>query len=629
MVLAQQAGQLRAGRNPLTHLRTDFWHDQLGYLAIAANVANGHFDLTEPVTMTGVSHYPRLYYSIVGFVARVLGIPTVTSWNLLSFVLQFAAAFAVGLVAASLSRRWWVGLLAPLPFFTGVFAYLSTPGAWYDILAAHAVLWGPFGVLFSNNAETAGLCVGIIAVSAIIWSWSRPVSRATRITVTIVAAAAVGALSSFQTYSFLGTTYLLCFGAAAAGIVTARRKAPLLWTSLGLIVVVFLVGPLLAARLGQLPTLLFGLLPALPGLVAAILRSRGVVAWAGVAAVATAIPQVAYTFIGMLQGDAFLTYRVASNHDLGVTSWQALTGAAVVLIALGVALVFALRTRDAVATSVSAGALTAYPLLALNDVWGANAEPYRFWIEGILLGGVLAMLALSRLAGRVLPPRSAADTADPDTVAPDPADPDAPEADAPAEPADADAPAEPADADALAEPAAPRRALIWSLIVVTALWAASLPDWVNSLRDPALQAAWDPQTEREQAIESLAREAGIRSEDGLLTTELCIDNRTAKVISGAPVANYHMGMAWPADRDDIDDIVEARAVQELDFDAMERSDTVWVLTDSNCESAWEVAYADDLERVDSVDYTLADGEVIHRGSQGPGTITLWRVPDTR
>lgn len=613
MVLAQQAGQLRAERNPLTHLRTDFWHDQLGYLAIAANVANGHFDLTEPVTMTGVNHYPRLYYSIVGFLARVLGIPTVTSWNLLSFTLQFAAAFAVGLVAASLSRRWWIGLLAPLPFFTGVFAYLSAPRAWYDILAAHAVLWGPFGVLFSNNAETAGLCVGIIAVSAIIWSWSTPVSRTTRITVTIVATAAVGALSSFQTYSFLGTTYLLCFGAAAAGIVTARRKAALLWTSLGLIVVVFVVGPLLASRIGQLPTLLFGLLPALPGLVAAVLRSRGVVAWAGVAAVATAIPQVAYTFLGMLQGDPFLTYRVASNHDLGVTSWQALTGAAVVLIALGVALLFALRTKDPVATSVSAGALTAYPLLALNDVWGANAEPYRFWIEGILLGGVLAMLALSRLAGRILPPRRATDTTDADA-----SDPKA---------ADADPPAEAADADAPAKGSGPRKALIWSLIVVTALWAASLPDWVNSLRDPALQAAWNPQTEREQAIQTLAREASIRPEDGLLTTELCIDNRTAKVTSGAPVANYHMGMAWPANRDDIDDIVEARAEQELDFDAMERSDTVWVLTDSNCESAWEVSYADDLERVDSVGYTLADGEVIHRGSQGPGTITLWRVPD--
>ncbi len=203
MVATQQAGQLKAGRNPLLNLRTEFWHDQLGYLAISANVANGHFDLTEPVTMTGVNHYPRLYYSIVGVVAHAFGLPTVMSWNLVSLVLQFLAAFTVGLVAARLSGRWWVGLLAPVPFLTGVFAYASQPGRWYTLLEAHAVLWGPFGVLFSNNAETAGLSVGIIVLGALVWAWSSEIPRAARVVITIAAAAAVGALSSFQTYSFL------------------------------------------------------------------------------------------------------------------------------------------------------------------------------------------------------------------------------------------------------------------------------------------------------------------------------------------------------------------------------------------------------------------------------------------
>lgn len=589
VIVTQQAGQLRAGRNPLEYLRTEFWHDQLGYLAISADVANGHFDLTEPVTMTGVSHYPRMYYSIVGFVARVLDIPAVTSWNLLSFALQFAAGFTIGIVAARLSRRWWVGLLTPAPFLTGVFAYVTQPGAWYEVLAAHAVLWGPFGVLFSNNAETAGLCVGIIALGVIAWAWTARIPRAARAIFTILAAAAVGALSSFQTYSFLSMTYLLSFGAAAAGIALARRRLLVLGVSLGMIVVVFTVGPLLAAHVGQLPTLLFGLLPAVPGLVSAVARSRGLVALAGLAAVAAASPQVIYTFTGMLQGDPFLTYRVASNHQLGVTSWQALAGAIVVLVGLTAALIFAIRVRDTVAISMAGGGLSAFPLLALNDVWGANAEPYRFWIEGILLGGVLSMLALSRLAGLIFVSQAQGE-------------------------------AKSASLGVL------RRPLAGVLIVIAALWTASLPDWVNSLRDPAMQAVWDPGTEREEAIQSLARQATLAPEDGLITTELCIDNRTAKVTSGAPVANYHLGMAWPANRDAIDEIVKARDRQELDFDAMRDSDTRWVLTDSNCESDWQTRYAGELRRIDSVDYDLALGEAISRGSQGPGTITLWELP---
>jgi len=596
MVVTQQAGQFKAGRNPLLNLRTEFWHDQLGYLAISANVANGHFDLTEPVTMTGINHYPRLYYSIVGVVAHALGLPTVTSWNLVSLVLQFLAAFTVGLVAARLSRRWWVGLLAPMPFLTGVFAYASQPGRWYTLLEAHAVLWGPFGVLFSNNAETAGLSVGIIVVGALVWAWSSEMPRAARVTITILAAAAVGALSSFQTYSFLTMTYLLAFGAATAGVVLARRRLVILLVSLALVAVVFLAGPVLADHVGQLPTLMFGMLPALPGLIVAVVRSRGIVALAAIAAVAAASPQVLYTLGGMLQGDPFLTYRVASNHQLGIVSWQALWGASVVLVALVAACAIGLKIHDTLTISLSGAALTALPLLAVNDVWGANAEPYRFWIEAILLGGVLAMLALARLAGLVLAPRVRSSVSD-------------------------------AKADSNS-PRTLRRVLAGSLIIVGLLWVSSLPDWVNSLRDPVMQAAWSPLTQREEAIADLAREATAAPAAGLLTTELCIDNRTTKVTSGSPVANYHLGMAWPAHRDAIDEIIGARNGGILDFEAMHDSDTRWVLTDSNCTSDWQSLYADDLTRVASHDYDLAPGELISAGTQGTGTITLWELKDT-
>ena len=589
VIVTQQAGQLIRGRNPLVHLRTDFWYDQLGYLAIAANVRNGEYGLSEPVTMTGVSHYPRFYYSLIGWVADVAGLSTVTSWNLVSLLLQFAAAFCLGFVAVRLSGRIWVGLLTPIPFLTGTFAYLLSD-SWYTTLDAHAVLWGPFGLLFSNNAETAGLSVGLIALSALAWVWGTPTARIPRAIVTIIASVLVGALSSFQTYSFLSATYLLTFGAALAGLSLARRRRTAIILSALLVVTVFVLGPLLSERIGQLPTLVFGLLPALPGLVVASVRSRGLVAVATLAAAAAASVQIVYTVGGMLAGDPFLSYRVASNQNLGVVSWQALVGSAAVMIPLIVATFFAIRLKDRVTLVLSATGLVTLPYLAVNDVWGANAEPYRFWLEGILLGGGLAFLGLSLIIGLLYPVS--------------------------------------AHGKPPAQAIRPTKRLFLALLAVSAVvWSATVPDWALAMRDPALQGAWDPYTERENAIAQLAASATTEPTDGLLTTELCVDNRTAKVNSGSPIANYHLGMAWPDNRGLIDRIMAARDARELDFDAMRESDTAWVLTDSNCDSEWSSRYEAQLQFVESIDYELADGETISAGSSGPGTVTLWRVRD--
>jgi hypothetical protein len=596
MVVAQQFGQLQAGRNPLLFLRSDFWHDQLGYLAIVSDVANGHFDNSEPVTTTGISHYPRLYYSFVGLVARVFGLPSIVSWNLVSLILQFLAAIAVGILAGVLARRWWMGFAAPLPFLTGAFAYaMSGDGAWYTLLKGHAVLWGPFGVLFSNNAEAAGLCVGLVALCAVIWVWRGPMRPGMRWGVTIASAAAVGMLSSFQTYSFLSLTYLLVFGAATAGVLAARRRLVLAVISIALIIVVFVVGPPLAALVGQLPTLVFGMLPAIPGLMTAVLRTRGMVAVAGVAAVAAALPQVLYTLMGILGGDPFLTYRTASNSYLGVVSWQALIGASVVIVALAGVLVTAAVVHDRLSAVISTTALVALPLLTVNDVWGANAEPYRFWIEGVLLGGVIALVGMARLVGALWPLRR--------------------------------------------EPVSPRpraRVLFIAVACIAGLmWTATLPDLVNTYRDAQFQAVWDPYTERETAITDLARQATTDREDGLLTTERCIDIRTTKANSGAPIANYHLGMAWPEDREAVDAVIAAQDAEQLDETALRASGTTWVLTDSNCDSAWETRYADRLIREASLDYGLAPGgELVGEGrfaagtillqAEG-GTITLWKL----
>ncbi len=104
------------------------------------------------------------------------------------------------------------------------------------------------------------------------WVWRPGCSRRLRIIVTLLAAAGIGALSSFQTYSFLTFAYLATFAAAVAGIAAARRRMQMIVVSVALVLVVFLAGPLLAGRIGQLPTLVFGMLPAIPGFVIAVIE---------------------------------------------------------------------------------------------------------------------------------------------------------------------------------------------------------------------------------------------------------------------------------------------------------------------------------------------------------------------
>ncbi|WP_299087407.1 hypothetical protein [uncultured Microbacterium sp.] len=586
-IVALQWGQLSAGRNPLSGLRTLFWYDQLGYLAIAANVRSGHIELTEPVSMTGVSHYPAFYYSMVGEVARLLDVETITAWNFLALSLQFSAALALGLVSSSLARRAWVGVLAPIPFLTGTFAYaIAGADRWYTTLDAHAVLWGPWGVLFSANAESAALCVLIIVFSVLFWVWSRPSRRHSRAIVTVLGAAIVGALSSFQTYSFLSGIYLLCYVTAAAGILFAVRRSALLIMSAALLVGVFAFGPTLSGSLGQLPVLAVGIFPALPGVVIAIIRTRGLVAFAGAALTATAAPQIIRTALGSASGDPFLTYRVSSNVGLGVVSWDALLGAAVPLLILILVITVSLRMRDRLTLAVATGSIIALVILCINDVWGANAEPYRFWIDGILLAGVVGMLCLARLGGSAWPRGESDGT----------------------------------------RPHAGRRLLAVGLVIVAVVWAAALPDLVNAWNDPKFNAVWNSHTERQHAIASAAERAAEGS--GLIVTELCVDNRTAKVLSGAAFAYYHLGMAWPADKTDIDKVIDARDARALDFDAMAGANVEWVITDTNCDSDWAMRYSDDLREIATFDYRLhPSAETVDAGKSADGEIQLWHVRD--
>ncbi|MFE5409108.1 hypothetical protein [Microbacterium sp. NPDC056569] len=591
-VVTQLAGQLIAVHNPLTRMRTFLWHDQLGYLAIAANVRDGDLSSPEPLTETGISHYPRLYYSLVGAVSRLTGLDVYMTWNIMGILFQVTAVIVLACVMITLSRRWWLGLLSPLLFLTGVFAYLQT-GGWYIVLQAHAVLWGPYGALFSKNGESAGLSVGIIAVSLLMWTWCRPRTRVVRWSVTIIVGAAIGMLSAFQTYSFLITAFVVVFGTSATAIARSRRVYVHLAVSGALLVATALAGPFVAAQAGQLPTLVFGLLPAVPGLVLAAIQTRGLVVAAGVAALATALPQVLFTVTGVLDGDPFLLYRVASNHALGVVSWQALVGALPVLVPLlGVGAIGVMR-REAALIGPALGSAVAFVFLAVNDLWGANAEPYRFWINGLTLGGVIAALCWSWAVRRE------------DTPSPD---------------------APPAEKRYVGGSRATHRVALAVLSATTVLYLLAFPDWISYITDDTAQASWSSRTEREQATSALASQAA-STEDSLILPDLCVDPRTTKVSSGAPMAYYHLGMAWPAEKQAIDASHEGRATGSLDFDAMADADIGWIMTDSTCSYDWGAEYSDQLDLVAEREYTLTPEEARLLGRPASGAIRLWRVLD--
>ncbi|WP_100814089.1 hypothetical protein [Microbacterium lacus] len=567
VVLTADPGAFRA-------LRTAFWHDQLGYLSIVADVATGNLDSVEPVTVTGVNHYPRTYYALVGLAARATGMDAVTAWNLISSLIQIAAVVMLSVVMSVLARRWWVGAFAPLPFFTGTLSAV-TSGSWLTGLEHHAVLWGPYGVLFSNNAETAGLSIIVIVLSALALVWARPARRSARITVSVLAAAALGSLSGFQTYSFITGIYLVSAILAANYL----RRAHWGWiaATAAAVLVVVLAGPLIADRVGQLPTLVFGLLPAAPGLIRGLLATRGALALYAAITVATAAPQIGWTVSGILGGDPFLAYRVASNVNLGVVDLRTAIASLPVVLPFLLITIIAARRRDTFGVAALIGTAVTAAMLALNDLWGANAEPYRFWIDLFLLGGVVLALGASRLYGGV-PTRTEARSSDQHAT---------------------------------------RTTPPWiraGVAVCALVYVVSLADlWLYST-DATMNATWNPGSSRESAIAAAAHAAD-SSKGGLIVSDTCIDPRTTKVVSAAPIAYFYLGMAWPAEVDAVSEVMSGRDDDLLPADSLVVSDTRWLVTDSTCATT-PVLDGAEKTREDSFDYA---------GTDGSGSITLWRL----
>jgi hypothetical protein len=558
--------------------RDYFPYDQLSYMSMVVNTAEGKSDALEPFTETGVNNYPHLWYVVLGHVSRLTGLDPLQAWAVCGLAVQMVFVAVLALTIVLLTGRLWAGLLAPLPFVVGTFStFLGSPDGWFQRLDAHAVLWGAFGTLFTINGETVSLCIGGTALLLVLVAWTHVETAWLRVALSVVAAGMIGLMANIQTYSFLVAVYLVAFVLATYWLVVLRRRW--LWVLSGLgVVAVFVFGTAVADSAGPLVTLVFGLLPALPGLVVALVRSRGLLALYGVVALAAASPQLSATLGGVASGDPFLTYRVASSANLGV-DWHGVVGSAALWVPLlGIAAAGVWRARP-FWVAYPVGVLAAWFLASSNDIWGANQEPYRFWLDIF----VLVCMTILPVGGLVL-------------------------------------------RDLFAEgprPTAVARRVVSAVVLVSiGLAALSAVDFVRFSKDDQYHQLIDYGTTRDQAMTAATRPiedipGGSGDATGLLLGDPCIEPMQLKIAAGVPVVNYNLGMAWPEDRASIDQVSVDRTAGVLDLEHLRQANVRWVLTDSACTVNWESAYGDQLERVDSADFALPGVS---------GTITLWRVP---
>jgi hypothetical protein len=584
-LLAQVSMLVRRPDWSLSSFRNYFASDQLSYMGIVADAAHGHFGNFEPFTETGSIYYPRFYYLVVGGAAHLFGIQPTTAWSIGGLLAQITLVTVIAVTCILMTGKIWTGILGAGPFLIGTFSVL-TDNNWYTQLNSHAVLWGPFGVFFTLNAESAGLAAGGIALLLLLLTYARVRSRTTTIVLASVASLIIGALANVQTYSFLTTVYLAIFVAAAWAVVTARRRI-YLFVSIVLIPVLFLVGPIIAQRGSPLITLVFGLLPALPGVILLMLRSRGLVAlYFGLTALA-ASPSVLGTLIGLSNRDPFLVYRVASSKNLGV-EWP--TGLiAAIALAVPLALVFAagLHRRRPLWIAYPAGVSIAWILLATNDIWGANQEPYRFWIDCFALISITLLPILITVVqeylfsgSRVAPVRDEIGEGGREVEAP------------------------------VRRPL--RIVSAVATVLLVALLVVSMHDWVRFYRSDTYQSLISYSGPRETAMAKAAEGAG----HGLILTDPCVNPQSLKIVSGARDVYMNFGMAWPEKYNQVLSLEASTANNTLDIRTAVDTGVGFVMTDSACAADWATTHQSSLVRVDSADY---------RSGAATEQITLWRL----
>ena len=517
--------------------RNYFPNDQLSYAAIAITASNGTLNPVEPLTETGTSHYPSAWYLLLGITSALTDQPVYRTWTFLGLIAIGAGLAFLGWLAYRTSRLAIAPLLPGLFILTGTLS-MVTANWWYASLTNHAVIWGPFGTFFTLNAEAVGLTLASVALGLAIITMTSPEPR----TITLVSAAlTLGALANVQTYAFLTGTSLTVILVATYALLRFPSRRRLIATAV-LLATVIASGPLLAEIIGPLPLFILILATALPAAWPLIRLRPGITLLTLSVFAVAAAPQVLRTALGIATGDDFLTYRQQSTDDLGVQPLAAVTAALpLILIAAFSALILIRSPRSPERTAFSAllialgiGAV----LMAANDRWGFEQEPYRFWLQYSIITALLlaVVTAWSIRQWRALDQRWRIGTA-----------------------------------------------VVGGIAIIT--WVVSLADVRSFWSYVHQQGVIAVEDDRGRALQQL-----VSADEGLVLSSQCLDPQVLKLMTGAPVVAFNRGLAWPDNRTEIDLMLGPERLGGSDPEVLARLGITAVVTDSTCSGEW--SYAD-------------------------------------
>jgi hypothetical protein len=470
----------------------------------------------------------------MGLISGATGMPIHLTWVFLGLLTIGAAIAFLGWIGFRLSGWVFAPILPGAVLLTGVLATV-TANYWYAPLGFHAVIWGPFGSLFTLNSEAVALpWIAALLSLAMLAASGRVGARGSVIAIAV----AIGVLANIHTYAFISAVIAFATFTAVWSLRTHPSRPRLLATVLTL-VFVLVTGSFVAGLIGALPMIGLVLVPAVIATWPLITAHWRLTALALVVAGILAAPQFIRTTLGLLAGDDFLEYRQASTLDnLSVPPGQALIAALPLLLIVGFIIVVLVAsphspTRTALQSMLIALGFSAV-LMAANDRWGFTQEPYRFWLQFL----IITLLVVSVIAAWAI--RHWTDLA-----------------------------------------RAPK--LTASLVGIAALglWVFSLADFRAFTVFARAEGIIAVNDERAEAITAL-----IPTGDGLVVASRCMDPKVVRLISGAPVADYNTGIAWPTAKNAIDYLQFVEPEDLVIPDDLSAAGVVYVLTDSACTDDW-------------------------------------------
>jgi hypothetical protein len=539
--LATQVSMLFRSGGGLGNFRSYAAVDQLANYAMVVNGARGDAASVEPFTKTGTMVDPHLYFNTVGRVAHLLGVSPVLAYNVAGIGLQILLVIGLSIGFVLITRQWWTAYLGALPLLIGTLSSVYS-GGWYTLLQSHALLWGAFGDMFAINSQSAALVLGGLFLTMLVIVAMRRFDDRASLLLGVGVGAGVGLLANVDTYGFFAALFFVAFGLSVYAMAVEHRWWPPTLTALALIVV-FADGDHIASSFGRVFVFLLALVPAVPGVLLAVARWRWRVVLPIAALVVGAAPQLVTYALALHDRDPFLTFRTASNPGLGVSALSGFVCATPLLVPLLMILFAGVHQRRPLWIAYPVGCALAWFLLATNDVWGANQEPYQLWIDGFTLTA-LTIIPIAVDVARSYWPRRAGHPTPPPRAA---------------------------------------RAVVATLLVASVvLVVISADDWLQFYRSQEGQfLSFD--TPEEQAWSAVSTHV---SGHDLVAIDTCIDPNMFKAVTGAAVDFYNPGLAWPARKVQIDRANATISSATVTPDDLRSAGIGWLVTDDACRDQW-------------------------------------------